>query len=149
MAGQIYKELAREMFDGLVSFKDDAFRVTLVDMRRYTPSIDSGRTIADIPPDARLQTITLTNVRLDDGDLYCDDWYFPAAGREGEEIPAEFVMWLDSGDEATSRLISISAHDIHLFGGYLQYLLDGKPFFELPPPRQEIASPSPSVLYCP
>lgn len=104
MSNALY-DLARKAFlEGNIDWMSDNIKVTLVDANDYFVNLASDEFYSDIPVQARVATSqNLTNKTSIAGVADADDITF--SGVTGDVAEA-LVIWQDTGDESTSRLIA-------------------------------------------
>lgn len=87
---------------GEIDLLDDTIKVTLVDAADYTVDLAAHDFINDVPGGARVATATLAGKSLTNGVF--DATNTDLGNVSGDESEA-FVIWKDTGNEATSALI--------------------------------------------
>jgi hypothetical protein len=79
-------------------------KVTLVDGATYTPNLSTHDFIDDVIAGARISTQTLANKTFTLGVFDADDVTFTSVTAGTYEY---LIIWIDTGTEATSRLVAI------------------------------------------
>jgi len=135
-----------ELLAGGVNVETDHLQATLVRIDRYSVDLAKHAVIADVPENARLVTVPLTGVRVDDRNVFIDNLEFKKVGLSDDVLECEIVFWKDTGDESTSRLFAYmgAVEDVYT-SGYLvapfpvrtnggDVILDwnGKPWLSVP-----------------
>jgi len=103
MANSLYHLAKQDLLEGKINLLTATVKAQLVDVDAYTPDITEDDFLSKIPAAARVgNAVTLTNKSITKGVFDADDAVF--AGVAGASVEA-CVLYLDSGDEATSRLL--------------------------------------------
>lgn len=97
-------DAAREGFlGGDLDWLGVVVRVTLIDLAEYAPDFELDASLVDIPNAARVATsLALTGKTTTAGVARADGVYMPSVHRYADA----FIIWQDSGDDATSRPIA-------------------------------------------
>lgn len=104
MANFIYDKYKEDALSGTDNLTSVDVKVVLVDAADYTANSATDEDLADIPVGARVATsANLTTKTVTGGVFDADDVTF--TGVTGDESEA-LVIYIDSGAEATSRLIA-------------------------------------------
>jgi len=103
MANSLYHLAKQDLLEGKINLLTATVKAQLVDVEAYTPDISEDDCLSKIPAAARIgSAVTLTNKSIAKGVFDADDAVF--SGVAGASVEA-CVLYLDSGDEATSRLL--------------------------------------------
>lgn len=104
MANALY-DLGRQAFlNGDIKWLADDIKVTLVDTNDYTVSLSTHQFYSEIPEVAKIATSgNFTNKTSTFGVADADDVTFADVVGDGSEA---LVIWQDTGNPATSRLIA-------------------------------------------
>jgi len=103
MASFIYTSGLEGFLDGTIDWDNDTLKAVLIDSADYTPASAVHTDLTDIPAPARVATsATLTGTTVTGNVVDADDVTFTAV--TGDSVEA-FVVYQDTGVEATSRLI--------------------------------------------
>jgi len=105
MANSLYAKAKQDLMEGKINLLTATIKAQLIDADTYTADLTASGDgfLADIPDAAKIgSAVTLTNVSVTGGVLDADDTVFPNVS--GASIEA-CVLYLDSGDAATSRLL--------------------------------------------
>lgn len=104
MANALYDKGREAFLTGGINWTSDTIKVVLVDAADYTVNIATHDFLDDIPSGARIATSgALAGKTATDGVADADDLVFTAVS--GDQFEA-FVIFKDTGSEATSRLIA-------------------------------------------
>lgn len=104
MASQLYKKFKEKLLKAELDFIDDTIKVVLIDTANYTVDIDNDEYLSDVPLIARVATSdALTGKTANSGIADADNVTFDTISSVSIE---SFVLFKDTGDEATSPLIS-------------------------------------------
>lgn len=118
MTRGVYKSALRGMLDGRFDFEHDRLMVTMVRIDQYEADLRRHAVLADIPAEARLQTMPITGARVEDGHLFIDDFTFVAVGFVGpfQVVKGEMVYWIDRDNEKKSPLLFYVGRQGESFG---------------------------------
>lgn len=105
MANAIYDKWKEAILNGGSNVAlSGTVKVTLVDGASYTPNMSTHDFIDDISAPARISTQTLANKTYTLGVFDADDVTFTTVTAGTYEY---LVIWIDTGVEATSRLVAL------------------------------------------
>ena len=102
MANSFYYKGLEGFMSGEIDLVDDTIKVTLVDTDDYTVDLAAHDYIDDVPAGARVATATLASKSVTAGVFDAADVTFTSVTGDQSEA---LVIWKDTGNEATSRLI--------------------------------------------
>lgn len=105
MANAVYSKWKEALINGGTNVAlNGTVKVTLVDAAAYTPNLSTHQFISDVAGGARISTQTLANKTYTLGVFDADDVTFTAVTSGTYEY---LVIWIDTGVEATSRLVAL------------------------------------------
>jgi hypothetical protein len=103
MATGLYDIGRKGFLEGSINMSSNTIKITLVDTADYTVSLSTHDFIDDVPAAARVATATFANKSTTAGVFDADDITFTSVTGDTSEA---LIIWQDTGNEATSRLIA-------------------------------------------